>query len=167
MLGSYHQSPLPTALLLRLAGVPWVGAVSEDYPGSLLDLRHRLPEQGLHESERMLSLAVAAGYALPAGDDGGLRVRRPLPDVSAVTGDGPYVVVHPGASVPARQSPMPMATNTPMWTTWSPTMSSHLPRGDSLKTTRATSPSTQSTMAESCKSTAPRIAMSPSLQRPP
>ena len=29
VLTSFHQSPLPTALLLRLAGVPWVGAVSE------------------------------------------------------------------------------------------------------------------------------------------
>ena len=41
VLTSFHQSPLPTALVLRLAGVPWVGAASEDYPGSLLDLRHR------------------------------------------------------------------------------------------------------------------------------
>jgi len=103
VLSSYHQSPLPTALVLRLAGVPWVGAVSEDYPGSLLDLRHRLPETGLHEVERMLSLARAAGYPLPDGDSGGLAVRRPLPDVTGLAGSGPYVVVHPGASVPARQ----------------------------------------------------------------
>jgi len=106
VLSSFHQSPLPTALVLRLAGVPWIGAVSEDYPGSLLDLRHRLPEEGLHEVERMLSLARAAGCALPDGDPGGLAVRRPLPDVAALAGDGPYVVVHPGASVPAR-SPSP------------------------------------------------------------
>ncbi len=103
VLTSFHQSPLPTALLLRLAGVPWVGAVSEDYPGSLLDLRHRLPATGLHEVERMLSLAGAAGFPLPPGDGGGLALRGPLPDVSALVGDGPYVVVHPGASVPARQ----------------------------------------------------------------
>ena len=103
VLSSFHQSPLPTALVLRLAGVPWVGAVSEDYPGSLLDLRHRLPETGLHEVERMLSLGAAAGFALPDGDDGGLAVRTPLPDVSAQVGTGPYVVLHPGASVPARQ----------------------------------------------------------------
>ena len=32
--GSFHQSPLPMALLLRLAGVPWIGATSVDYPGS-------------------------------------------------------------------------------------------------------------------------------------
>jgi ADP-heptose:LPS heptosyltransferase len=102
VLTSFHQSPLPLALVLRLAGVPWVGATSEDYPGSLLDLRHRLPETGLHEAQRQLSLAEAAGYRLPAGDDGGLAVRRPLPDVSGLVPDGPYVVVHPGASVPSR-----------------------------------------------------------------
>lgn len=102
ILTSFHQSALPLALLLRLAGVPWIGAVSEDYPGSLLDLRHRLPDTGLHEVQRTLSLAAAAGFALPPGDAGGLGVRRPLPDTSALTGDGAYVVLHPGASVPAR-----------------------------------------------------------------
>ncbi|MGI3782937.1 MAG: glycosyltransferase family 9 protein [Janthinobacterium lividum] len=51
VLTSFHQSPLPLALLLRLAGVAWVGAISDDYPGSLLDLRHRLPEE-LHERQR-------------------------------------------------------------------------------------------------------------------
>ena len=101
LLTSYHQSPLPLALLLRLAGVPRVTAVSEDYPGSLLDVRHRLPED-LPEAERALSTAVAAGYGPPAGDDGALRVRGPLPDVTGLTGGGPYVVLHPGASVPAR-----------------------------------------------------------------
>jgi ADP-heptose:LPS heptosyltransferase len=102
VLTSFHQSPLPTALVLRLAGVGWVGAVSEDYPGSLLDLRHRLPEQGLHEAQRQLRLAEAAGFALPADDTGALRVRTGLPDTTALTGEQPYVVVHPGASVPAR-----------------------------------------------------------------
>jgi ADP-heptose:LPS heptosyltransferase len=102
VLSSFHQSPLPTALVLRMAGVRWVGAASEDYPGSLLDLRLRLPENGLHEAQRQLRLAEAAGFGLPDGDAGGLAVRRPLPDTSALTGPGPYVVVHPGASVAAR-----------------------------------------------------------------
>jgi len=97
ILSSFHQSPLPTALVLRLAGVPWIGATSVDYPGSLLDLRHRISDD-VHEVERSLDLARAAGYALPAGDDGALRVRGVAP--SPV--DGGYVVVHPGASVPAR-----------------------------------------------------------------
>jgi ADP-heptose:LPS heptosyltransferase len=107
VLTSFHQSPLPTALLLRLAGVPWVGAISEDYPGSLLDLRHRCDEM-LPEPERALSLALAAGFDLPDGDDGALAVRRPLPDppaeVAGLAGS-PYLVLHPGTSVPARAWP--------------------------------------------------------------
>src|SRR5690349_21099724 len=71
---SFHQSALPTALLLRLAGVRWIGAISDDYPGTLLDLRHRLPDD-CPEAERNLALAVAAGFV---PDRGGARlaVRR-------------------------------------------------------------------------------------------
>ena len=104
VLTSFHQSPLPMALLLRLAGVPWVGAVSEDYPGSLLDLRHRIDDD-LPETERALSLARAAGFALPAGDDGALAVRRPLPATDDLVPEDRYVVLHPGTSVPARAWP--------------------------------------------------------------
>ncbi|WP_439379518.1 glycosyltransferase family 9 protein [Amycolatopsis lexingtonensis] len=102
ILTSFHQSPLPLALLLRQAGVPWIGAISEDYPGSLLDLRHRVGGDP-PEPERMLSLAEAAGFALPPDDHGALALRRPRPDTTRLTGGGPYVVVHPAASVPARQ----------------------------------------------------------------
>jgi ADP-heptose:LPS heptosyltransferase len=100
ILTSFHQSPLPLALLLRMAGVPAIAAVSVDYPGSLLDVRHRVDED-VHEVERGLSVAATLGYRLPEGDDGRLAVRRDLragpPEL-----EGPYVVVHPGASVPAR-----------------------------------------------------------------
>ncbi|MGV9245742.1 glycosyltransferase family 9 protein [Streptomyces sp. NPDC003710] len=100
VLVSYHQSPLPIALLLKLAGIGWTAADSEDYPGALLDLRHRrLPHR--HEALAALDLARDAGFALPPGDDAALRVRTP-PDTTHLTGSGPYVVVHPGAAVPAR-----------------------------------------------------------------
>jgi ADP-heptose:LPS heptosyltransferase len=102
--GSYHQSPLPTALLLRLAGVPRLGAVCEDYPGALLDVRHRPPDD-LHEVERNLSLAEAMGYRLPEGDDGRLRIERPGRLPERLAAHRPYVAVHPGASVPARAWP--------------------------------------------------------------
>jgi ADP-heptose:LPS heptosyltransferase len=95
--GSFHQSPLPAALLLRLAGIPWIGATSVDYPGSLLDLRHRIDDD-VHEVERSLDLVRRAGFDLPKGDRGELRVTGV---VSARPADD-YVVVHPGASVPAR-----------------------------------------------------------------
>ena len=101
VLTSFHQSALPLALLLRLAGVAHIAAVSEDYPGSLLDVRHRV-DADLPEAERGLSTVAAAGFGRPPGDDGRLRVRTPLPPVSHRTGPGPYVVLHPGASVPAR-----------------------------------------------------------------
>jgi ADP-heptose:LPS heptosyltransferase len=102
---SFHQSPLPLALLLRTAGVPRISATSVDYPGSLLDVRHRNgpdDEADLPEPERALALARAAGFDLPDGDDGRLAVRRPLPPVPYEPG---YVVLHPGASVPARAWP--------------------------------------------------------------
>jgi ADP-heptose:LPS heptosyltransferase len=100
VLTSFHQSPLPLALVLRMAGVPTIAAISVDYPGSLLDVRHRADED-LHEVERGLSLAATLGYRLPEGDDGGLRVRlRGSSDAPEL--ERPYVVVHPGASVPAR-----------------------------------------------------------------
>jgi ADP-heptose:LPS heptosyltransferase len=95
---SFHQSPLPLALLLRLAGIPRISAISVDYPGSLLDLRHRVDDD-VHEVERALSLAHAAGFPRPPDDDGRLALTQPLP---ASRIEPPYVVVHPGASVPAR-----------------------------------------------------------------
>jgi ADP-heptose:LPS heptosyltransferase len=98
---SFHQSPLPTALLLRLGRVRRVAAISTDYPGALLDVRHHV-EEDQPEPERALSLAAAAGFPAAPGDDGRLAVRQPLPDVGGLTGSRPYVVVHPGASAPAR-----------------------------------------------------------------
>ncbi|HEY0318088.1 MAG TPA: glycosyltransferase family 9 protein [Solirubrobacterales bacterium] len=95
---SFHQSPLPTALLLRLAGVPRIAAIGVDYPGSLLDVRHQVPDE-IHEVDRALSLAEAAGHDLPAGDDGCLRV---IPGEPPALPEQPFLVVHPGASVPAR-----------------------------------------------------------------
>jgi ADP-heptose:LPS heptosyltransferase len=99
VLTSFHQSALPLALLLRMADIPFVAAHSEDYPGSLLDLRAR-PDDGVHEVQRSLDLVRLAGYPLPEGDDGRLRLRRPGRMPSGLA--PPYVVVHPGASVPAR-----------------------------------------------------------------
>ncbi|MFL6114299.1 MAG: glycosyltransferase family 9 protein [Catenulispora sp.] len=104
---SFHQSPLPAALLLRMAGVPRISAISVDYPGSLLDVRH-LVDDDLPEPERGLSLARAAGFALPDGDDGALAVRSPLPvpdHLDHLDHLADYVVVHPGCTAPARTWP--------------------------------------------------------------
>jgi ADP-heptose:LPS heptosyltransferase len=105
ILTSFHQSPLPMALLLRLAGVGTIAAISADYPGSLLDVRHRVDGE-VHEVERALSLVETLGYRPPRGDDGRLAVRRPRFDQAARVPVPHrlrrYVVLHPGASVPAR-----------------------------------------------------------------
>ncbi|MCM6772112.1 glycosyltransferase family 9 protein [Nocardia sp. CDC159] len=96
---SFHQSPLPLALLLRLAGVARISAISVDYPGSLLDVRHGVDDD-IPETERALSLSSAAGYP-PVGRR--LAVRADLlPEVDELTGGTGYLVVHPGAAVPAR-----------------------------------------------------------------
>lgn len=101
---SFHQSPLPLALLCRMAGIGWAGAISPDYPGSLLDLRHQV-DAGVPEPLRALSLAEAAGYRLPDGDEKALRVRRTGLScrLSRRIGTDPFVVFHPGSAVPARQ----------------------------------------------------------------
>jgi ADP-heptose:LPS heptosyltransferase len=104
VLTSFHQSALPTALLLKMAGVGRVTAISDDYPGSLVDVRVPSPPDG-PEPVRMLAVARAAGYALPPGDDGRLAVRR-IPALPArLRPDEPFVVVHPGTSAPARAYP--------------------------------------------------------------
>jgi ADP-heptose:LPS heptosyltransferase len=107
ILTSFHQSPLPLALVLRLAGVGRVTGASTDYAGSLLDVRLRPGEdfpEDQPEAERALGIARAAGFMLPPGDDGKLRVQG-YPDVRGLVGDEPYIVVHPGASAPARAWP--------------------------------------------------------------
>lgn len=105
VLTSFHQSALPLAMLLRLAGVRRITAISEDYPGSLLDCRVADPGD-VPEPERALAVTAAAGFPRPDDDDGCLAVRQPLPDTSALTGTAPYVVLHPGTSVSARAWPV-------------------------------------------------------------
>lgn len=109
VLTSFHQSPLPLALLLRLAGVDRISGASVDHAGALLDVRLRPGEtldEDLPEPDRMLAIADAAGY--PAADDAGLAVLPP-PDVSELVPRGGYVVVHPGAAAPARCWPPELA----------------------------------------------------------
>lgn len=105
ILTSFHQSPLPTALLLRLAGVPRISGASIDHPGRLLDVRltpgETLPEE-IPEPERALAIAGAAGFDLPVGDDGALALAGVAPGPAELRG---CIVVHPGASAPSRRWP--------------------------------------------------------------
>lgn len=105
ILTSFHQSPLPLALLLRMAGVGELAAVSVDYPGSLLD--HRLPYRPeLHEVEQALTVTRALGCPDPPD------LRLAVSGYPASPVPGPYLVVHPGASVPARSLPSELAQAT-------------------------------------------------------
>jgi ADP-heptose:LPS heptosyltransferase len=99
---SFHQSPLPTALLLRLAGVSRIHAVSTDYPGSLLDTRCAV-EDDIHEVERNLAVVTAAGYPANAHEDPRLALHE-LPDTGRFVAHGTrYIAIQPGATVPARR----------------------------------------------------------------
>ncbi|MBC5825625.1 MAG: glycosyltransferase family 9 protein [Candidatus Eremiobacteraeota bacterium] len=101
ILTSYHQSALPLALLLRMAGIKTIAANSDDYAGSLLDVRMR-PSNDIHEVVRSLSLVAALGYAPAASDSPRLALRLPQgPPMHPFRGR-PFIAVHPGASVPAR-----------------------------------------------------------------
>lgn len=111
ILTSFHQSPLPLALLLRLAGVRKITGASTDYAGSLLDVRLK-PGEDFPEDQpevvRALTIAAAGGYVLPDGDDGKLHITA-APDTEEaareLAEEGPYIVVHPGAAAPARAWP--------------------------------------------------------------
>ncbi len=103
---SFRQSPLPSAYLCYLAGIPLRLAASIDGPGSLLTTRHRHPERMMHEVERGLDLVAAVG--MRTSDD---RLVLRVPDsardeiAGLVTGQRPLIVVHPGCSMPARTYP--------------------------------------------------------------
>ncbi|WP_309131484.1 glycosyltransferase family 9 protein [Brevibacterium sp.] len=109
---SFHQSPLPLALILRLAGVGRITGVSTDYAGSLLDVRIRPAEDlddELPEAERSAHIAAAAGFELPTGDDGRLHVNptpgafaQQAPKLASLLESERVLVAHPGANVPAR-----------------------------------------------------------------
>ncbi len=121
---SFHQSPLPTALVLRMAGVGRITAASVDFPGGLLDVRARpgdptldptvdLPDD-LPEPERAVAIAARGGHVTGPDDDGCLRVMTPPGTVEAardrlaahgIAAGERYVALHPGASVPARAWP--------------------------------------------------------------
>ena len=118
ILTSFHQSPLPLALLLRLAGVERISGASTDYAGSLLDVRLRpgedIPEDQ-PEAERALGIARAAGFPLPRGDDGKLRVHS-VPDVRSWWGKGPTLWSTPER--PCRPGPGPRSITPPPSNSW-------------------------------------------------
>jgi ADP-heptose:LPS heptosyltransferase len=104
-----RQSPLPAAYLCYLAAIPLRVAASIDGPGSLLTTRHRHPDMLLHEVERGLDLVGSLGMTT---DELDLVLSVPAEDASCARAmiadlrrNGPFVVLHPGCSMPARTYP--------------------------------------------------------------
>jgi len=105
---SYHQSPLPAAMLCYLAGIPLRLGATDDGAGSLLTTRHHWPPGLYHEVERALNLVGAVGYRTR---DAELVLRVPTAvrrvvhrrlNAAGVDPERLLVVVHPGCSMPAR-----------------------------------------------------------------
>jgi hypothetical protein len=92
-----------------------VAATSVDYPGSLLDVRHRISDD-VHEVERAIDLAAAAGFPLPAGDDTALRVRRDPGGARLAPAATTWSCIRVRRSRRARGRP----STTPRWSTRSP-----------------------------------------------
>ena len=108
---SYHESPLPTAYLYYLAGIPLRHAASVDGPGSLLTSRHRHPDGLVHEVERGLDLVAGLGFRaeqadlvlrLRPGDREAVEARL---EALGIRRDRPLAVVHPGSTCPSRTYP--------------------------------------------------------------
>jgi lipopolysaccharide heptosyltransferase II len=110
----YSQSSLPAALLCRLARIPLRLAHSRDKPYALLTdwVRESEPQLGVrHEVRRQLDLVAHA--AASTGDER-LSLRVP-PEASAamrarlgeagIAPEGPWAVMHPGASAESRRWP--------------------------------------------------------------
>ena len=111
---SYSQSALPAALLCQLAGIPLRAAYCREKPYGLLTDWIADPEPGAfvrHEAQRQLDLVRHLGaevmderlsfVPLPA-DLAAVRARLRQAGIDPA---GRWLVLHPGASAPARRYP--------------------------------------------------------------
>jgi lipopolysaccharide heptosyltransferase II len=110
----FSQSPLPAAMLCRLAEIPLRAAHCRENPYQLLTdwIRETEPERGIrHEVRRQLDLVEAVGRTTPddrlslrVPDDARACVREVLSS-AGVDPAGRWVAVHPGATAPSRRYP--------------------------------------------------------------
>lgn len=106
------QSPLPAALLCRLAGIPLRLAHCRENPYQLLSDWVPEPEPNepiRHEVQRQLDLVATVGYrtedrtlSFRVPPDASRRIRRMVASLG-LTRDSPWAVLHPGASAPSRR----------------------------------------------------------------
>ncbi|GAC1390535.1 MAG: hypothetical protein NVS4B11_25360 [Ktedonobacteraceae bacterium] len=111
---SFRQSPLPSAYLCYLADIPLRVAASIDGAGSLLTTRHKHPETIIHEVEHNLNLVRVLGMdtderdlVLSVPDDAKRELAQVLEPYDSNI-HHPFVVVHPGCTMPARTYPWEM-----------------------------------------------------------
>ncbi|GIH70477.1 glycosyl transferase [Sphaerimonospora thailandensis] len=106
ILTSFSQSPWPAGYLCRLAGVPVRVGMSKEFGGAGLTHWVPSPPDELHQVDRSLHLLERVAVP-PFG--GRLHARVPPGAVRAarvLLGDrGPYALILPGASCPARRYP--------------------------------------------------------------
>ncbi|WP_053059685.1 glycosyltransferase family 9 protein [Pandoraea faecigallinarum] len=112
----YSQSPLPAAMMCRLAGIPLRLAHCRENPYALLTDRivETEPHSGTrHEVVRQLALVQSVG-AIASDERLGFAVqrqdRRAIAELLASVGNGHasgrWLVIHPGASAPSRRWPV-------------------------------------------------------------
>jgi lipopolysaccharide heptosyltransferase II len=110
----YSQNPLPAALFCHLAGIPLRLAHSRENPYQLLShwLPETEPQQRIrHEVRRQLDLVASVGASstelrlsfAPQPQDYG-RVHELL-HRRGLQPEGPWLLVHPGATAPSRRYP--------------------------------------------------------------
>ncbi len=111
---SYSQSALPAALLCQMAGIPLRLAYCRENPYQLLThwVRDSEPEQQLrHEVERQVDLVAELGcrpssmrLSLRIGTQDRAAARAALAE-AGIDAAGHWILLHPGASAPARRYP--------------------------------------------------------------
>lgn len=111
---SYSQSPLPAALLCQMAGIPLRLAHCRENPYQLLThwVRDSEPGQHLrHEVERQLALVAELGCR-PSSirlsvriDEGDRNAACSALREVGIDAGGDWILMHPGASAPARRYP--------------------------------------------------------------
>lgn len=111
---SYSQSPLPSALLCQMAGIPLRLAHCRENPYQLLThwVKESEPEQQLrHEVQRQIDLVAQLGcrpsstrLALRMGDRDRMAAQAALETAGIDPACG-WILLHPGASAPSRRYP--------------------------------------------------------------
>lgn len=108
---SFSQTPHTPAYVCYLAGIPLRAGESKEFGGSVLTTTLTPAPDDLHQVERNLRLVETLGFAgrerglaLAIPESARLRAAQLLAD-AGVDPRAPFILLHPGASAPARRYP--------------------------------------------------------------